>query len=178
MQRTNLQRNQWSWVNPKLSMETSPKDGLGHFATCDLKKDEPLICWTGRIITGDGLKSMSQEERHFVLQVDEIFFQVPFMEGSREPADYINHSCEPNAGFGVSPITLVALRDIKAGEEVTHDYCMESSYDFKFECNCGTSACRKRITGDDWKLPKLQSQYRNYFSPYLWKKIQSKMEPG
>jgi hypothetical protein len=41
-----------------------------------------------------------------------------------EKANYTNHSCDPNAGFGSSPISLVAMRDVQVGEEITFDYAM------------------------------------------------------
>jgi SET domain-containing protein len=34
---------------------------------------------------------------------------------------YINHSSEPNARY-YDDLTVVALRDIEPGEEITHDY--------------------------------------------------------
>lgn len=35
---------------------------------------------------------------------------------------YINHSERPNACY-FDDLSVVALRDIEAGEEITHDYC-------------------------------------------------------
>ena len=35
---------------------------------------------------------------------------------------YINHSERPNACY-YDDLSVVALRDIEAGEEITHDYC-------------------------------------------------------
>lgn len=163
--------NVWSWVNPKLELKTSVKSGQGHFAKVPLKKDEPLVCWAGRIIHKNQLSTLSQDEYDFILQVDDEFFQAPFMHPYHEPADFINHSCSPNAGFGGSPITLVAIRDIAADEEITFDYCMDTSYDMDFECQCGSENCRHRVTGNDWKQKELQEKYKFYFSPYLWRKI-------
>ena len=37
------------------------------------------------------------------------------------PLKYINHSSKPNAAY-YDDLTVVALRKIKAGDEVTHDY--------------------------------------------------------
>jgi len=163
--------NVWSWVNPKLELKGSEKSGQGHFVKVPVKKDEPLVCWAGRIVHKGDLHSLSQDEYDFILQVDDEFFQAPFMHPYHEPADFINHSCNPTAGFGGSPITLVALRDIGVGEEITFDYCMDTSYDMEFDCLCGSLNCRKKVTGNDWKLPALQQKYEYYFSPYLWKKI-------
>ena len=66
----------------------------------------------------------------------------------------------------------MALREIKAGEELMFDYAMTDGgpYD-EFECYCGSSNCRKKITGADWKLPELWDIYEGYFSPYLARRI-------
>ncbi len=63
---------------------------------------------------------MDEKDRVYILQIDEELFQIPFWKGYNEPADFVNHSCEPNAGFKNSPISLVAMRNIKRGEEVFH----------------------------------------------------------
>lgn len=75
-----------------------------------------------------------------------------------------NHSCEPNTAMHYSPrnttaqemdidvplsYELVALEDITAEQELTSDY---ETFDEKldgtcFECECGSSACRKFIRG-------------------------------
>jgi hypothetical protein len=69
-------------------------------------------------------------------------------------------------------ITLVAIRDIEPNEEVCFDYAMSDSSDYdEFECHCGTTSCRTKVTGLDWKLPELQRRYRGYFSPYLQRRI-------
>ena len=93
-----------------------------------------------------------------------------------EPADYTNHSCDPNAGFGGSPVTLVAMREIAVGEEITFDYAMCECIEHltgncDWECKCGTPHCRGMFTGSDWRRPELWERYGNYFSPYLLKKI-------
>jgi hypothetical protein len=88
-------------------------------------------------------------------------------------AECLNHSCNPNAGFH-GEIRLVALREITVGEEVTFDYatCMTASFG-DFDCLCGAANCRGRITGEDWKLPELQTRLRGYFQPYIEAKIES-----
>jgi len=82
-----------------------------------------------------------------------------------------NHSCNPNSGLS-GQITLIAIREIERDEEVCFDYAMSDSSDYdEFECHCGQPNCRKKITGRDWKLPELQGRYRDYFSPYLQRRI-------
>ena len=71
-------------------------------------------------------------------------------ERVRHPVNFINHSCEPNAGYdGVDAI--VALRRISAGEEICMDYGTFSfSFDHEFKCTCGAWACREQVRRDDW----------------------------
>jgi hypothetical protein len=72
-------------------------------------------------------------------------------------------------------LNYTAWRDIAAGEEITTDlaYC-EATPDYCLEpCNCGSSLCRGRVTGNDWKLPALQERYRGYFTPYIQRLIQA-----
>jgi hypothetical protein len=85
---------------------------------------------------------------------------------------FINHSCEPNLGIR-GQITYVALRAIKAGEELTYDWAMEENAPAVTRCTCGARRCRRTLTGQDWKLASLQKRYRGYFSAYLEDKIRS-----
>ncbi len=88
----------------------------------------------------------------------------------------INHSCSPNAGFK-GQIVLVAMHDIKKGEQITFDYATVLSKprgvdkEYEFKCNCGSVECRKSITWNDWKNPVLQKKYDGYFQWYLGEKI-------
>lgn len=71
-------------------------------------------------------------------------------EGVRHPVNFINHSCEPNAGYDGAD-HIVALRRISVGEEIRMDYGTYSfSFDHDFTCTCGAWACRKKVTGNDW----------------------------
>ena len=96
-----------------------------------------------------------------------------FMLGpvSRESGDSINHSCSPNCQLR-NATQLIAMHDIAIGEELTYDYATSDASDYdEFDCACGSANCRVRITGNDWKLPELQTRYRKMFSPYLQRKI-------
>jgi len=59
--------------------------------------------------------------------------------------DFLNHSCEPNAAIKGTK-SLVALRDIKAGGELTIDYSITDPDPlWEMKCACGASNCRKLI---------------------------------
>jgi hypothetical protein len=69
---------------------------------------------------------------------------------------------------------LIAMSNIAIGEELTYDYATSDASDYdEFECACGSDNCRVRITGNDWKLPDLQTRYQKIFSPYVQRKIQA-----
>ena len=83
---------------------------------------------------------------------------------------YSNHSCNPNLGVR-GEITFVAMRDIRVGEELTHDWATTDDDEYSVECECGAANCRKILTGKDWQEPELQKRYASYFSAYLADKI-------
>ena len=154
------------YLSPRLELRDAPaKGGLAVFARAALKKNELLAGWGGRIATLPQVMALSAQERGHTIQVyDELYLAPIDME---EPADFINHSCDPNAGIS-GQICLVAMRDIAAGEEISFDYAMADSSNFdEFECACGASTCRGRVSGDDWKRPELWARYDGYFSTYL-----------
>jgi SET domain-containing protein len=94
-------------------------------------------------------------------------------EAVRHPVNFINHCCDPNAGYdGVDHI--VALTRIAAGEEIRMDYGTFSfSFDHDFVCRCGAWRCRGRVRHDDWtelvRLGlRLPSFMRQQTSRALW----------
>jgi len=164
----------FSYVNPKIALRRSSA-GVGMFANHPLREGDVLIVWSGKVVHLSQVYAMKESDRHYILQIDDELFQIPPWKGFNEPADFTNHSCDPNAGFKNSPITLGAMRDIAPGEEITFDYAMCESIDGlkgnEFECSCGTRYCRGMFTGHDWKNPELWTRYGNHFSPYLRAKI-------
>src|SRR2546421_9511442 len=59
-------------------------------------------------------------------------------ERARHPVNFVNHSCEPNAGYDGAE-AIVALRHISASEEICMDYGTFSfSFDHEFTCRCGS----------------------------------------
>ena len=63
-----------------------------------------------------------------------------------EVLNYVNHSCNPNTTINLTNLTLVALRDIKADEEITCDYDFtEGDFGYHFICNCKDKNCRMQL---------------------------------
>lgn len=59
-------------------------------------------------------------------------------------AMFINHSCAPNCETEEvrGRVWIKAIRNIRAGEEITYDYCLYDGGDDEATCNCGTPKCR------------------------------------
>lgn len=160
-----------NWLSPKLARrENAEKAGHGIYAVAPVAAGELLAVWGGRVATGADVAAMA--DRRYTLQVEDDLFLVP--AGPVDDAELINHSCVPNAGLS-GQIGLVALRDIRAGEEVCYDYAMSdaSPLTMGFGCACGEPGCRGRVEADDWTRPELQRRYAGHFSPYIARRIEA-----
>lgn len=162
-----------SYISPKLDGKYLPEiNGYGVFAKEFIFEGELLCLWGGNIWTQAEFEQLPYENRSHGLQVNEDLFQTYGFNEEAEAADYVNHSCTPNAGLQ-GPITLVAMREIDPGEEICFDYAMSdgSPYD-EFQCLCGTAHCRGTVTGNDWMIAELQERYEGFFSPYIQMRIE------
>jgi uncharacterized protein len=73
-----------------------------------------------------------------------------------QPAErFINHRCDPNTFIRTiaGDRYVVALREIRPGEEITYDYCLNSEGDTAWNCSCGSSQCRRRHLSGFFHLP-------------------------
>lgn len=161
-----------SYRSPKTFVGKSKIHGRGLFAREKIKKGEIVSIKGGHIISSKMLKSIRSKIRGSEEQIADDFYIAPLdVNEVDEVMVFVNHSCEPNLGFR-GDIIHKALRDIKAGEEIVADYAMHlSRVDFRMECNCQLTSCRKIITGSDWKKPDLQKKYGSNFSMYLLEKM-------
>jgi uncharacterized protein len=161
-----------SYLSPKTEVRESKIHGHGLFATADLAKDEIVAIKGGHIVDRKTLREKITPHLGSVeIQIDDDLFIAPVTDEDRELSMlYSNHSCDANLGMR-GEITFVAMRDIRAGEELTHDWAMTDGDDHSVECKCGAPNCRKILTGKDWQRPELQKRYAGYFSAYLTRKI-------
>jgi hypothetical protein len=168
----------YSWMNPALTIRETGRYGNGVFARQLLKKDEVLFVMGGYILTIDDENALTGAVADKPIEISD-----QFSIGPRSPSDiplmpqhYVNHSCEPNAGFH-GQIFMVAMRDIVIGEEIAFDYAMvmcsnpDSSSYFTMDCLCGRATCRGVIAEDDWQRPELQTRYDGYFQWWLQRQI-------
>jgi hypothetical protein len=168
--------NSHSWLHPHLEKRCSVTQGCGIFAREDIRKDERLAIFGGKIMWIDEMYQIPENMQRFTMQIEERFVLGP-ASPVPEDTDFFNHSCDPNSGFK-GQVFLAAMRDIRAGEEITFDYGMTVSESvgsdmvFAMACACGSPCCRKTITEQDWMIPELQVRYKGYFSPYIQDKIE------
>lgn len=160
-----------SFLSSKL--EGRPKangSGNGIYTLQPVKQGELVAVFGGVVYEWDAFIHLPDRERSLCIQVEDRHFLVPRPIGE---GDYVNHSCNPNAGLS-GQIGLVAMRDIKAGEEVCFDYamCDTMPYD-EFECECGSATCRGNVSGNDWQKPELQKRYAGFFAPHVQRKIEA-----
>lgn len=162
----------FNYLSPKAETRVSGISNLGTFAKHSIMKDELIAIFGGYVMDSETIKNLPEEAKHMVLQIAENQFigsrkTVEFGDG-----DFVNHSCQPNAGIK-GQIFLVAMRNIEIHEEITFDYSMTISDDlfFKMNCCCGAADCRGIVTSKDWKNKELQNKYLGYFSYYLQEKI-------
>jgi uncharacterized protein len=162
-----------SYRSPKTEVRESAIHGRGLFAKAKIDKDEIVAVKGGHIVDGKTLREKITPLLGPVeIQIDDHLYIAPVTAEERELSMlYSNHSCDANLGMR-GEITFVAMREIAAGEELTHDWCTTDDDDYSVKCNCRSSNCRKELTGKDWQRPDLQKRYAGYFSSYLARKIE------
>src|SRR6476659_319544 len=146
---------QLSYRSPKTEVRKSKIHGRGLFAIADIARDEIVAVKGGHIVDGRTLREKITPRLGPVeIQIDDDLFIAPVTEKERELSMLCsNHSCDPNLGVS-GEITFVAMRDVSAGEELTHDWAMTDDDDYSMECNCGAANCRRILTGKDWQRPE------------------------
>jgi SET domain-containing protein len=163
-----------SYISPKAAVKESSIQGRGLFATEPIEKGEIVCIKGGSIFNRATLQEVTRTLGPAEIQIAEDFVIGPLSEQEREGSMiFSNHSCEPNIGVQ-GQIIFVALRDIQAGEELTHDWATTDDDTYEMECHCGAKTCRRVITGQDWRRKDLQQKYAGYMSWYLMQKIRRK----
>ncbi|MBU0613334.1 SET domain-containing protein-lysine N-methyltransferase [Patescibacteria group bacterium] len=163
--------NTWShrWLTPKAEIKRSPICSVGVFAKERIIKHEIIRITGGLIVPKSDANKYNQllhyETDNAYLDISDDFLMAPTQEDLQLTAT-INHSCNPNAGF-LDTITIIAIKDILPGEEVTWDYAFSQTTFSPFTCRCGQENCRITIKPDDWMLKGIQEKFGEYFSPYL-----------
>jgi uncharacterized protein len=150
------------WVHDSVVRRRMYRDGTwshGLFACKPIPHGTAIISFSGKVIAGKHIESVSRREQEMSLQIDDDLWQIPnntahidtnetkdvesnkIKGGSFETGDYINHSCSPNCGMS-SAICVVTMRDIAVDEALTIEYAMVNTGRKNiaaetFECHCG-----------------------------------------
>lgn len=163
-----------TWIDPRQDIRPSPVHGMGIFARDTIYQDEPVEIIGGVVMTEDEFRAFQQATPHFnAVQIDEALHLVERPDVTQQRTGSLNHACDANLWMA-DEVTIVARRDIAAGEELTVDYALFSAQpDWVMDtpCRCGSPVCRRMITGNDWKLQVVQDRYLHHFSPFLNRRI-------
>jgi SET domain-containing protein len=160
-----------SWRSPRTRVAASPIHGHGLFAVEPFAAGEIVAIKGGYIYDEDEWRAARDALDTSEIQVAETFFIAPASASERDGGMlYTNHSCEPNIGIQ-GQIVFLSMRDIAAGEELTHDWATTDDLDYEIACNCGSRRCRGTITGKDWLRRDLQARYHGWFAWHIQRRI-------
>jgi SET domain len=111
----------------------------------------------GEVIADFSAGTISGEPTYLTVQVGidkHITLQPEFLQ-------YINHSCDPNVFFNTATMQLVALKELRADDELVFFYpSTEWKMTQSFGCYCGSPKCIGVIKGAAYLSADLQSQYQ------------------
>jgi SET domain-containing protein len=152
------------------------KFGKGVFATQAITKGSLVLKLTGPQISLQEVYLKGEHQCNPLQIADEMYIDL------EPPGLLINHHCNPNCGI-LNDDTIIALRDIEAGEEIFYDYSTTISDDFEEDgseffmpCDCEDIQCRNKI-GDFKYLSESKQQYylsNNTVMSFIVEKIWAK----
>ncbi|HOW73858.1 MAG TPA: SET domain-containing protein-lysine N-methyltransferase [Phycisphaerae bacterium] len=138
-------------------VKRSPIAGSGVFAQRRFRAGSEIATIRNLLYS---LSTLPPRMWKWAIQIGEDTFTAP---AKLATWDYLNHSCQPNAGISVKGAVehLVALRNIEPGNEITIDYStyIGQNWGWTMTCRCGERCCRRRVENFS-RLPKaLQRRY-------------------
>lgn len=167
-----------SWTSPKLVPGASRIHGQGVIAAEPIAAGERLMEFGGEIISPADFETDVYRMRSIWQVGDGVYLAL--REDDPEPSldENLNHSCDANAWLD-GAVTLIARRDIEAGEEITLDQGTwnhdEDDYVWDQErCTCGAETCRAHLTHNDWQRTDVQERYRGHFHPFVQAMIEAR----
>ena len=163
-----------TYRSPKTEIKPSPIQGRGLFARAAIAAGEIVAVKGGYVMTAPQWRALEPALGPAEIQIAEDLVIAPATTGEREDSMlFTNHSCDPNIALQ-GQIVFVAMRDIAAGEELTHDWATTDDGDYTMTCRCGSARCRGTVTGKDWMRKDLQEKYRGWFCWFLQRKIDAR----
>jgi hypothetical protein len=149
-----------------VKQEKSELGGLGLFAEQDVRQGEAVLEF------GGVLERRRKGHDRYAMRIGNRLF----LSNSHGVDNYINHSCEPACFIDFDRLQLVAMRDVKAGEELTFHYCTSEykiSPEFQFECRCGSENCVKVVKGFFHLSEKEKQRLAPVLSPFLHDRLKT-----
>lgn len=150
--------------NPNVEILDTEEFGKGVFAKAEIKEGDIIAVFTGEKYQADFELDLPEIMRDHCIQVGER--EYIYAKGSL--AEKINHSCEPNCGLK-DFTKIVAMREIKPGEQITWDYRMSEDSNWIMECKCGSPHCSRSV-GNFKNMPDdLKKKYfrEGYLSQWI-----------
>lgn len=148
-----------------VAIKSSSIQGKGVYALRPFAAGEKILTIDdSHVVTDESVLTKKQHE-----------FDCDYLENGaiilmQEPERDINHSCNPNTYIktinGVR--TVLAMKGITEGEEITFDYSINGNNEGTFACHCGAPNCRKIYQGNFFKLPiAIQRKYLPYLDDWF-----------
>lgn len=148
-------------VYVEIAEKASPVGGKGIFVSEPVVKGQKILKFDGPIISWDYAVKRGRENHVVSVGVDRYV-------DIYEPESLVNHSCDPTTGFS-DESTLIALRDLKVGDEITFDYSLVTIDGWTMDCKCGSPNCRNTISNYA-DLPRaVKEKYKNVTPPWVLK---------
>ncbi|MBU1445888.1 SET domain-containing protein-lysine N-methyltransferase [Patescibacteria group bacterium] len=161
--------------NPKAALHTFEIGGTDRavFAIEDIKGGETISEFVGGIYHADKISELGFSQGNPNKYIQDHVIQVgekDYMLNEIGFAHLLNHSCDPNCGIE-GTTKIVAMREIKKGEQLTWDYRMSEDSDWLMaECQCGSPNCSKKISSfNDLSYDK-RKEYGDFISDWLLEK--------
>ena len=144
---------------PLCKVKTSEIHGHGLYATSDIEEDTQIIQYVGEKITKEESKKRALEWENEARETGEGLVYIFELDGKYDidgrlgdnPARYMNHSCDGNceAINSDGEIWIVAIQDIKQGDELVYDYGYDMEHFLDHPCLCGSRNCIGYIVRED-----------------------------
>jgi uncharacterized protein len=119
------------------------------------------------------LRSLPERPQNSDVQITDDLHLVALTDEEYEAVMlFLKHSCEPNVGFAgnVGPRGHAEHRRRRGADDGLRALRRPRGGD---GLRLRAAACRRRITGQDWKRLDLRIRYRGYLSWYLDRKMRS-----
>ncbi len=143
-------------TGPRIVVRSSGIHGRGVFARRPIREDETVCEYKGEIISEAEVARRYPENMQGLNHT--FIFGIAHdhnIDGGAKGniARWINHSCAPNCDTYEKDkrMFIRAIRDIRPGEELSYDYCIETNEPItkevksRWPCWCGAKKCRGTV---------------------------------